>query len=183
MAVAKPWLSDMNSRISDIGVGRDDSTSPITLSKSKVSSASNLRASCCMRWFSAMQAMCMMPIAAIARGQQDPRQQRRTDAVRLPALLDADRGFRFACKAHSERTQFGGGPHHIVEEEGIDDAVERIGELDIFADEVIGYAAGEFVSPAFGVEAEDMIAIFRRLADPQFADHAAFGKNFLHSSS
>jgi hypothetical protein len=58
IAVAKPWPSAMNSRISDSGVAREDSTSPMTPPKSKDSSASNLRASCCMRRFSARQAMC-----------------------------------------------------------------------------------------------------------------------------
>jgi 2'-5' RNA ligase len=58
IAVAKPWLSAIISRISDNAVGRDDSTSPTTLPKSNESSASNLRASCCMRWFSARQAIC-----------------------------------------------------------------------------------------------------------------------------
>ena len=51
-------VGSINSRISESGVARQDSTSPTTLPKSKVSSASNLRASCCMRRFSAKQAMC-----------------------------------------------------------------------------------------------------------------------------
>jgi len=58
ISVEKPWLSVISSCISDIGVGRDDSTSPTTLPKSNDNSASNLRASCCMRWFSARHAMC-----------------------------------------------------------------------------------------------------------------------------
>jgi RNA 2',3'-cyclic 3'-phosphodiesterase len=58
MAVAKPWLSASISRISESGVGRGVATSPTTLEKSKVSSASYLRASCCMRLLSARQAMC-----------------------------------------------------------------------------------------------------------------------------
>ena len=41
-------------------------------------------------------------------------------------------------------------------------------------------AAGETVAPAFGIEAKNVIAIFRCFADPQFADHTAFGKDFLH---
>ena len=48
-AVAKPWPSATNSRITDSGVGARRATSPTTLPKSNDSSASNLRASCCMR--------------------------------------------------------------------------------------------------------------------------------------
>src|SRR5882672_2873292 len=43
MAVAKPWLSANTSRMTESGVGRGADTSPTTLPKSKLRSASNLR--------------------------------------------------------------------------------------------------------------------------------------------
>ena len=49
LAVDWPCASAIASRISDSGVERGGSTSPTTLPKSNAESASNLRASCCMR--------------------------------------------------------------------------------------------------------------------------------------
>jgi hypothetical protein len=34
--------------------------------------------------------------------------------------------------------------------------------------------------PALGIEPQHMLAVFCRLADPQFADYATFGKDFVH---
>ena len=61
------------------------------------------------------------------------------------------------------------------------DRFERDRQVDVVADEVLGYAAAKPALPAAWIEAQQMIAIFCRFADPQLADHAAFGKNILHS--
>ena len=60
------------------------------------------------------------------------------------------------------------------------DGVERNRQIDVVANEIVGYAAAESAVPALGVEPQHMVAVFVRFADPQFADHAAFGKNVLH---
>ncbi len=83
-------------------------------------------------------------------------------------------------KLHAERPQLGGAAHHAADEKAVHDGVEAGGQIDVTADEIVGHAAGEPVAPALGIEPQHMLAIFSGLADPQFADHAAFGKDFLH---
>ena len=61
------------------------------------------------------------------------------------------------------------------------DRVERERQIDEIADEVIGYAAAETAVPARRIEPQQMVAVLVVFADPKFADHAAVGKNFLHS--
>jgi hypothetical protein len=70
--------------------------------------------------------------------------------------------------------------HDAVDEKAVDDGVERNRQIDVAANEIVGYPAAEPVVPARRIEAKHVIAIFRGLTDPQFADHAAFGKNVLH---
>jgi hypothetical protein len=53
IAVARSLPSTTSSRMTDIGVGPGAFISPMTLPTSKLSAASNFRASRCMRWFSA----------------------------------------------------------------------------------------------------------------------------------
>ncbi len=101
----------------------------------------------------------------------------------LPRLLHADRGLGLARQAQAERAQLRGAAHHAADEKAVHDGVEARGQIDVIADELVGYAAGEPVAPALGVETQYMLAVFFRLADPQFADHAAFGKDFLHRVS
>ena len=60
------------------------------------------------------------------------------------------------------------------------DGVERLRQVDVFADEIVGHAAAEPAVAACRIESQQMFAIVFRFADPQFADHAAFGKNVLH---
>ena len=59
--------------------------------------------------------------------------------------------------------------------------IERKRQIDEIADEVVGYAAAEPAVPARRVEPQQMVAVSIGFADPQFADHAAIGKNVLHS--
>ena len=92
--------------------------------------------------------MCSMPEAAITRGEQRAAQQRRADAVTLPRLFDADRGLGLARKAQAERPQFGGAAHHAIDEKAMHDGIERGGEIDVFADEIVRHAAAEPAAPA-----------------------------------
>ena len=103
-------------------------------------------------------------------------QQRRADAVALPRLLDADCGLRLARKAHTQRPQLGGAAQHAVDEKAVDHGVQRLRQIGIFADELVGHAAAEPAVAAIRIEAQHMIAVFCRFTDPQFADHAAFGR-------
>src|SRR5262249_24590506 len=118
--------------------------------------------------------------SAVARRQQSAAEQRRTDAVTLPRLFDAERRFRFARRARAKRTQFGGATHRSADEEAVDDGVEAGGQFDIVADELIRDAAGKTVTPALCIQTQQMVSIFGGLTDPQFADYTAFGKDFLH---
>ena len=117
---------------------------------------------------------------AVACGEQGAAEQRRADAVTLPCLLDADRGLRLARETGAERPQLGGAAHHSVDEETMHDGVERNRQIDIAANEIVGDAAAEPAVAARRIEAKHMVAILCGLTDPQFADHAAFGKNVLH---
>ncbi len=86
-------------------------------------------------------------------------------------------------KRSAERPQFGRAAHHAVDEKAMHHGIERQRQIDVIADEVVGYAAAEPAAPAVAVEPQQVVAVFVGFADPQFADHAAFGKNFLHSGS
>ncbi len=119
--------------------------------------------------------------AAIARGEQSAPQQRRADAMALPRLLHADRGLGLARKAQPERPQFGGATHCVADEKAVHDGVERTGQIDVTVDEIVGDGTSEAVAPAFGIKPQNVLAVFGSLANPQLADHGAFGKNFLHS--
>jgi hypothetical protein len=63
----------------------------------------------------------------------------------------------------------------------VHDRVERDRQIDETADEVVGHAAAEAVVPARQIEPQQMVAIFDVFAEPELADYAAVGKNFLHS--
>ena len=153
----------MSSCITDSGFAREDSTSPTTLPKSNDSSASNLRASCCMRRLSARQAMCSSRKPRLRAASKRAAQQRRADAVTLPRLLHADRRFRLARKAHAELPQLGGATHHAVKEKTVHDGFERDRQINEAADEIVGYAAAEPVMPACGIEPQQMVAVTCRL--------------------
>ena len=62
------------------------------------------------------------------------------------------------------------------------DGIERGGQIGVIFDELVGHAAAEPAVPALRIETQDMLAVFVGLADPQFADHGAFRKDFLHST-
>jgi len=62
----------------------------------------------------------------------------------------------------------------------VDHGVQRLRQIGIFADEVVGHAAGEPAVATRRIEAQHMVAEFFRFTNPQFADHAAFWKNVLH---
>ena len=162
------------SRNMDSGVGNGVSTSPTTLPKSKVSSASNLRANCCMRWLSARQVMCrrrMRRLRAVNR-------QRSSRAEPTPWLCH---GFSMlkAVSAASvsgavEETKLGRSPQHAVDKEAMQDDAETADAAAWSADDIVVDGAAEAVAAAVGVESEQVIAILVGFADPQFADHAAF---------
>src|SRR5208282_701118 len=118
--------------------------------------------------------------AAVAGGEQRAARQRRTDAVTLPRLLHAEGGFRLLRQAQPERPQLGGAAQYAVEKETVQHGVERNRQIDVVANEVVGYAAAKSAVPAFRVQPQHMVAVFVCFADPQFADYAAFGKNVLH---
>jgi hypothetical protein len=120
------------------------------------------------------------PDAAIARGEQRAAEQRRTDAMALPRLLHAQRRLRLARKSCTQGPQFRDAAQNAVDEEAVHDGVERGRQLDIPVHELVGDRAAEPVIAAFGVEPQQMVAILVGLADPQLADHAAFGKDVLH---
>src|SRR6516165_7372333 len=103
MAVAKPWPSAIISRINESGVGRGAATSPTTLEKSKLSSASYLRASCCMRLLSARQAMC--------------RNLR-------PRFLDRERDLGFTRDGRSDLPQLRSAAQRVVDEEAMNKRVD-----------------------------------------------------------
>ena len=107
------------SRISDSGVERGGSTSPTTLPKSNVRSASNLRASCCMRRLSARQCMCSDLMPRLRAREQRALEQYGADAVALPGLLDAEGGFRLARERRADRAQLGGAAQHAVDKEAV----------------------------------------------------------------
>src|SRR4029077_9295816 len=121
-----------------------------------------------------------MPKAAVAGGEQGAAKQCRTHAVTLPRLLDADRGLGLARKTRAERTQLRRATHCIADEEAMHDRIQAGRQIDIFANEVIRDATGKPVAPALRVKTKQMLAVFGRFSDPQFADYAAFGKDFLH---
>jgi hypothetical protein len=100
--------------------------------------------------------------------------------VTLPRLLHADGGFRLVRQTNAEWPQLSGAAHHAVEEKTVHDGIQRNRQIDVAANEIVGYAAAKPAVPAFRVKPQHMVAVFVRFADPQFADHAAFGKNVLH---
>ena len=53
--------------------------------------------------------------------------------------------------------------------------------MDIVADEFVRHAAAEPAVAAVLVETQQMIAIARGFAHPQFTDRTAVGERFLHS--
>jgi len=104
----------------------------------------------------------------------------RADAVTLPGPLDADRGLRLARETGAERPQLGGAAHHAADEKTMHDRVQRHRQIDVAANEIVRHAAAEPAAAACRVEPKHVVAILCGLTDPQFADHAAFGKNVLH---
>ena len=99
----------------------------------------------------------------------------------LPRLFHADRRLRLTGKSSAQLPQLGAGAHFAVEEKAVHDGFERNRQIDVIANEIVGYAAAEPIVPARGIEPQQMVAVFIGFADPQFADYTAFGKNVLHS--
>jgi len=101
--------------------------------------------------------------------------------VTLPRLLDADRGLCLARESDTQRPQLGGPAHQSVDEETMHNGVQRNGQINVIANEIVRHAACEPAMPTVRIETQHMVAVFCRFSNPQFADHAAFGKNILHS--
>jgi hypothetical protein len=78
-------------------------------------------------------------------------------------------------------TQLRRATHHAVNKKAMHDGVERKRQIHKIADEVVGHSAAKAAVPARRIEPQQMIAVFVMFADPQLADYAAVGKNFLHS--
>jgi len=62
----------------------------------------------------------------------------------------------------------------------VDHRVRERRRLRILADEFVGNRAAEPVTPAFGIETQQMFAIKLRFADPQLADGAAIDQGLMH---
>ena len=103
------------------------------------------------------------------------------DAVALPRLLYADRGFRLTGKAPAKLAQLGRTAHDTINKKAMHDGVERERQIHEIADEIVGYTATKTAVPARRIEPQQMVAVFVVFADPKLADHAAVGKNFQHS--
>ena len=66
--------------------------------------------------------------AAVARREQSPAQQRRTDAVTLPRLLNAERSLPLTRKSNAKRSQLRRATHHSADEEAVHHGVEWNGQ-------------------------------------------------------
>jgi hypothetical protein len=66
--------------------------------------------------------------------------------------------------------------HLTVDEEAVHDRVQPHRGVDEVADIRVRHAAAEPAVAAFGVESQQVVAIFIGFADPQLADQAAVGK-------
>ena len=97
------------------------------------------------------------------------------------AGLDAERRLGLPRERPSKRPQFGRAAQHPVVEEAMHHRAQAERGPDVVADELVGNAATEPAMPAVLVEAQQMVAVARGFADPQFADHAVVGERFLHS--
>ena len=69
---------------------------------------------------------------------------------------------------------------HTADETAVHDGIERQRPVGVIGDVSIGNRAAEPAAPAWRIETEQMLAVLVGLADPQFADHGAFRKNFQH---
>ena len=181
-AVAKPWPSAISSRISDSGVGREDFDLADDAAEIEGQFGVELARQLLHAPVLGKAGHMQQPESAVAGGEQGVAKQRRADAVTLPRLLHADGGLRLVRKTQAQRPQLGGPANHSIDEKAVHDGVERNGQIGVIANEVVGYAAAEPVVTALRVETQYMVAVFGGLSDPQFADHAAFGKNVLHST-
>ncbi|MGB7037644.1 MAG: hypothetical protein WBD71_19205 [Xanthobacteraceae bacterium] len=96
----------------------------------------------------------------------------------LPRPFDAERNFGLVRQVPAERPQLRGAPQRAVDEKSVHDGVEARRQIRVAADEVIRHGAAEPVAPALGIQPKYVVAVCVSFADPQFADDAAFGKNF-----
>src|SRR5262249_12734561 len=105
--------------MSESGVGRWAETSPTTFEKSKLSSASYLRASCCIALVVGETCHVQKFEAAIARREQRALEQQRADAVTLPWLLDRERRLGLARHGCSNRPQFRSAAQRAIDEKAV----------------------------------------------------------------
>lgn len=96
----------------------------------------------------------------------------------LPGALDAQCRLRFV--AFRQRPQLAYAAQATVGKEPVQHAAEIVRQLDVVANEVVGYAAAESAAAAGRIEAQQMIAIEVAVAAPQFADHPAGEREIGH---
>src|SRR5262249_701109 len=117
-----------------------------------------------------------------ARGEQTALEQRAADAMRLPWLLDRERGFGLLGKALPERAQLCDAAQNAIDEEAVNHRVHTERELDVVGDERARHRAAKTIAAAPRIEAEQVIAVRAGTVDPQLADHAV-GQELLHRVS
>src|SRR5262249_16481752 len=121
--------------------------------------------------------------AAVAGREQRALKKLRTYAMALPRLLDGECGLGFMGERGTERAQFGGASQNTVAKKAKQNRVQPKAQFDEILDELVRDCPPEPITPAFGVEPQQMIAIFGGFTDPEFADGAAVDKNVVHYGS
>src|SRR5216683_2796969 len=118
--------------------------------------------------------------AAIARGEQRAIEQRRSDAMTLPRLLDAESGLGLLRQLAPERPQFGGATHDSVDKETMDHGIQAADRTSVVGNELIGHRPAEAIVPALRVQPQKVIGIFLAFANPKLPNDAAVGKQITH---
>jgi len=75
--------------------------------------------------------------AAVAGGEQAALQKRRTDAVALPRLLDAEGGLGRIRERRAQEPQFGDPTQDAVDEKAVQDDAGAVGRVHVPADGVV----------------------------------------------
>src|SRR5262249_38088829 len=108
----------------------------------------------------------------VARDEQNPFEEHRSDSAALPCLLDAQGRLGFIRLR--KQAQLGGTAQHAVDKKSVDDCAAERGGLGITLDELIRDGAAETVAPAARVEAQQMRTVKLGLAEPQPAHTTAY---------
>jgi len=67
-----------------------------------------------------------------------------------------------------------------VDEKAVDHRADIARFAGVTLDVVIGYRAGKAPIAAVEIESQQVVTVGIGFADPQFADHAAFGQRLVH---